>query len=103
MSQPFLPVIGCARSRPHLRDLSIDGMHPTPENGSAVTTGHCAMVSANSGRGADGDLLVPSPEPVAPSKRTDGIDVLRGLALSGVLMVNIVFEFRVSIFEHHRR
>jgi uncharacterized protein len=37
--------------------------------------------------------------PVAPSRRIDGIDVLRGLALFGVLTINIVFEFRVSIFE----
>ncbi len=57
------------------------------------------MVSANTGRGADGSLVVPSPDPVAPSQRIDGIDVLRGLALFGVLTVNIVFEFRVSIFD----
>ena len=37
--------------------------------------------------------------PVAPSNRIEGIDVLRGLALVGVLAINIVFEFRVSIFE----
>jgi len=37
--------------------------------------------------------------PVAPSSRIEGIDVLRGLALFGVLAINIVFEFRVSIFE----
>jgi uncharacterized protein len=36
--------------------------------------------------------------PVAPSERIDGIDILRGLALFGVLTINIVFEFRVSIF-----
>src|SRR5580765_952130 len=57
------------------------------------------MVSTNSGRDADDALLASSPDPVAPSERIDGIDVLRGLALFGVLMVNIVFEFRVSIFE----
>jgi uncharacterized protein len=63
-------------------------------------TGQCAMVSANSGRGADGDLfLARLRKPLPHPKRIDGIDVLRGLALSGVLMVNIVFEFRVSIFE----
>jgi uncharacterized protein len=37
-------------------------------------------------------------EPVAPSERIDGIDILRGLALFGVLIINTVFEFRVSIF-----
>jgi len=37
--------------------------------------------------------------PVAPSERIDGIDILRGLALLGVLVINTVFEFRVSIFE----
>ena len=43
--------------------------------------------------------LAPSPDPVAPTERIDGLDVLRGLALFGVLTINIVFEFRVSIFE----
>ena len=62
-------------------------------------TGQRTVVSTNSGRGADSDLLAPSQDAVAPSKRIDGIDVLRGLALFGVLIVNIVFEFRVSIFE----
>lgn len=37
--------------------------------------------------------------PVGPAGRIDGIDVLRGLALLGVLVVNTVTEFRVSIFE----
>jgi uncharacterized protein len=36
--------------------------------------------------------------PVEPAERIDGIDVLRGLALLGVLVINTVFEFRVSIF-----
>jgi uncharacterized protein len=42
--------------------------------------------------------LLTSPQPIAPSERIDGIDVLRGLALSGVLTINVVLEFRVSIF-----
>jgi uncharacterized protein len=62
-------------------------------------TGHHAMVSANTSRVADGLASIPSAHPVAPSERIDSIDVLRGLALFGVLTVNIVFEFRVSIFE----
>jgi uncharacterized protein len=36
--------------------------------------------------------------PVGPSDRIDAIDVLRGLALFGVLAINIVTVFRVSIF-----
>ena len=40
---------------------------------------------------------VPS-KPVSPSERIDAIDVLRGLALFGVLAMNIVTIFRVSIF-----
>ena len=62
-------------------------------------TGQRTVVSTNSCRDADSELLAPSQAAVAPSKRIDGIDVLRGLALFGVLIVNIVFEFRVSIFE----
>jgi uncharacterized protein len=57
------------------------------------------MVSTKTGRSADGNLVAPSQGPVAPSNRIEGIDVLRGLALFGVLAINIVFEFRVSIFE----
>lgn len=41
---------------------------------------------------------LPMPEPIAPPERIDGIDILRGLALLGVLAINVVFEFRVSIF-----
>src|ERR1700730_11918009 len=37
--------------------------------------------------------------PVNPSERIDAIDVLRGVALFGVLAINVVNEFRVSIFE----
>ena len=38
------------------------------------------------------------PKPVSPSERINAIDVLRGLALFGVLAMNIVTVFRVSIF-----
>jgi uncharacterized protein len=37
--------------------------------------------------------------PVNPSDRIDSIDALRGVALLGVLAINLVMEFRVSIFE----
>ena len=37
--------------------------------------------------------------PVRPSERIDSIDILRGIALAGVLAINLVTEFRVSIFE----
>ncbi len=57
------------------------------------------MVSIKTDRAFDGKLLGASQGPVAPSNRIEGIDVLRGLALFGVLAINIVFEFRVSIFE----
>jgi uncharacterized protein len=40
-----------------------------------------------------------SASPIDPSKRIDAIDVLRGLALFGILAVNLITEFRVSIFE----
>jgi uncharacterized protein len=39
------------------------------------------------------------PRPISPTKRIDAIDVLRGLALLGVVAINVVTEFRVSIFE----
>src|SRR5436190_18083936 len=37
--------------------------------------------------------------PLTPKDRLAAIDVLRGLALFGVMAINLVFEFRVSIFE----
>jgi len=39
------------------------------------------------------------PRPTSRSERIDAIDMLRGIALFGVLAINLVFEFRVSIFE----
>jgi uncharacterized protein len=39
------------------------------------------------------------PAPITPDHRILTIDILRALALFGVLMVNLVTEFRVSIFQ----
>src|SRR6266581_4675027 len=39
------------------------------------------------------------PHPTAPVDRLETIDVARGLALFGVMAINLIFEFRVSIFE----
>lgn len=39
------------------------------------------------------------PAAISPSDRIDAIDALRGLALFGVLAVNLLTEFRVSIFQ----
>ena len=39
------------------------------------------------------------PWPTSPTERIDAIDVLRGIALFGVLAINVVTIFRVSIFE----
>jgi uncharacterized protein len=44
-------------------------------------------------------LLTDTATPLDPSTRIDAIDVLRGIALFGVLAVNLVTEFRVSIFQ----
>src|ERR1700731_2299195 len=57
------------------------------------------MVLAYISRESEGVLSGSLQDPVASSERIHGLDVLRGLALLGVLMVNIVFEFRVSIFD----
>jgi uncharacterized protein len=48
-------------------------------------------------RGAS--VAEPPVTPVAPMERLAAVDVLRGLALFGVVAINLVFEFRVSIFE----
>jgi uncharacterized protein len=39
------------------------------------------------------------PRPVPSAERIDSIDILRGIALFGVMAINLVMEFRVSIFE----
>lgn len=57
------------------------------------------MVLTETDRAFDGSVVVPAPGPIASSDRIEGIDVLRGLALFGVITINVVFEFRVSIFE----
>jgi uncharacterized protein len=44
-------------------------------------------------------VLTNTATPLDPSTRIDAIDVLRGIALFGVLAVNLVTEFRVSIFQ----
>src|SRR6185503_8090269 len=44
-------------------------------------------------------LLTNTATPLDPSTRIDAIDVVRGIALFGVLAVNLVTEFRVSIFQ----
>ncbi|MBA2400756.1 MAG: DUF418 domain-containing protein [Bradyrhizobium sp.] len=44
------------------------------------------------------DDLTP-PSPTNPAERIDAIDVLRGIALFGVMAINITTIFRVSIFE----
>jgi len=36
---------------------------------------------------------------VAPDERIESLDVVRGIALFGVLIVNLITEFRVSIFQ----
>jgi uncharacterized protein len=41
----------------------------------------------------------PAAAPVAPLERIEAIDAVRGVALFGVLIVNLVTEFRVSIFQ----
>ncbi|MGJ4947874.1 DUF418 domain-containing protein [Bradyrhizobium sp. HKCCYLS20291] len=38
------------------------------------------------------------PAPASRGERLPAIDILRGLALFGVMAINVVFEFRVSIF-----
>ena len=39
-------------------------------------------------------------QPVSPAERYTSLDVLRGLALLGVLVVNLLSDFRISLPEH---
>ena len=43
----------------------------------------------------------PLPGPVSEDERILALDIVRGLALFGVLMVNLLTEFRVSLFEYY--
>src|SRR4051812_11508366 len=58
-------------------------------------TGQHALVSTAGDQASD----AASQGPIPPSQRIEGIDVLRGLALFGVMAINVVFEFRVDFFE----
>lgn len=40
-----------------------------------------------------------NPGPIAPSDRIAAIDIVRGIALFGVMAINVATIFRVSIFE----
>jgi uncharacterized protein len=51
------------------------------------------------GVGPSSDQAITTPTPVDPARRIDAIDALRGIALFGVLAINLVMGFRVSIFE----
>lgn len=53
-------------------------------------------MTSNSAASSDSSA---SPRPTNPLDRIDAIDVLRGIALFGVMAINLVMEFRVSIFE----
>jgi uncharacterized protein len=44
-------------------------------------------------------MPAPSSTPLPARDRLGELDILRGLALFGVMAINVVFEFRVSIFE----
>jgi len=44
-------------------------------------------------------LLQDAALPIRPDRRVAAIDVLRGVALFGVLSVNLITEFRVSLFQ----
>ena len=39
------------------------------------------------------------PRPTPSVERIEAIDVLRGIALFGVMAINLVMEFRISIFD----
>jgi uncharacterized protein len=60
--------------------------------------GESAMTGGSIGSRSAPTASDAPPKPVSPSERIDAIDVLRGLALFGVLAMNIVTVFRVSIF-----
>src|SRR5437763_1657078 len=47
----------------------------------------------------EGTLIGKSAGPLAATDRLASLDIPRGLALFGVMAINLVFEFRVSIFE----
>lgn len=53
----------------------------------------------SNGVGPSSDQAITTPTPVDPARRIDAIDALRGIALFGVLAINLVMGFRVSIFE----
>jgi uncharacterized protein len=56
------------------------------------------MAGDSFGLSAGSTVTDAAPKPVSPSERIDVLDVLRGLALFGVLAINVVTIFRVSIF-----
>ncbi|SDJ65432.1 uncharacterized protein SAMN05216338_105817 [Bradyrhizobium sp. Rc2d] len=56
-----------------------------------------ALTEADGARREGGSAALESP--IAPADRIIAIDSIRGIALFGVMAINVVTEFRVSIFE----
>jgi uncharacterized protein len=45
--------------------------------------------------------MVEVPQPSPPAERLEAVDILRGLALFGVMAVNVVMGFRISVFDRY--
>lgn len=67
--------------------------------GAAVLVAFPATLSEPAMQPAQRTDLGLAAAPVNPSERIDAVDALRGLALFGVMAINVTMEFRVSIFE----
>src|SRR5690348_2702618 len=71
-------------------------MPPSRRRARFIYDGGCKGMSGRAGATS----AVPAWQPAGETERYAVIDAIRGAALFGVLMINLLSDFRISLFQH---